>query len=217
MIPVKPQLEPTIFNQKVRIPGNNYLRKIAQAQNTSTPKLKSKEWTHHDYWGCVRVDMYDLYKGICAYSAHWIPRSSNPNVDHFIAKSADPWLAYEWTNYRLACPLVNIHKKDYPDVLDPFSIQEKWFFLEFPSLIVKPNPDLPREVHEKVQCTICRLKLNEDEAFIDDRNAWLERYCLTGNFNQLKRDAPFIAYELERQNLVTEIKNRMHYSSYKDD
>jgi len=66
--------------------------------------------------------------------------------------------------------------------------------------------------------TIDRLKLNEDDTFVNDRNAWLKRYCLGGtNFLQLKQDAPFIAYELERQNLIKEIKSIMCYSLDEDE
>ncbi len=217
VIPVKMQPEPAMFDQKVRIPGNAYLKKLAQTQGVAKPKVTYKEWARHDNWRHIRVHIHDLYRGICAYTAHWIPRSSSPNVDHFVPKSIDPWLAYEWSNYRLACPLVNTHKLDYQDILDPFTIQENWFLLEFPTLLIKPNPTLDVDLYEKVSNTIKRLKLNEDEAFVNDRNAWLKRYCLGGNFNQLKKDAPFIAHELERQHLVSKIRVMMCYPSDEDE
>ncbi len=166
MIPVKPQPEPSIFDQKVRIPGNKFLKKLAQLQRTSIPRPTAKQWAYHDEWTRVRPHMRNAYKGRCAYIAHWIPDSSNPNVDHFIPKSVEPWRAYEWSNYRLACPLVNAHKKDYQDILDPFTIQNDWFFLKFPSLMLEPNPNLPKQIQEQIQTTIDRLKLNEDEAFV---------------------------------------------------
>lgn len=155
--------------------------------------------------------MYDAHNGICSYIAHWIPRSSNPNVDHFIPKSVRPDLAYEWSNYRLTCPLVNTYKKNYQDVLDPFTLPKDWFFLDFPSLLIRPNPEVPYQDQQKIRATIKRLRLNED-VFVNDRSHWLKPYC-QGNedFSVLKRDAPFIAYELERQKLVEDIKAIMVY------
>lgn len=212
MIPVKQEPEPDIFDQLVRIPGKKFLKKLSNAKPTY------KQWKNQDYWKHIRFHLHDVYSGICAYSAHWIPRSSNPNVDHFIPKSVKPELAYEWSNYRLACPLVNTLKKDYQDVLDPFIIENNWFFLDFPSLMMKVNPELPEKIREKVKCTIDRLKLNENEAFVNDRSSWLKRFCLgEASFAQLKRDAPFIAYELERQNLVESIKAIMAYVSEEED
>jgi hypothetical protein len=218
VIPIEQKPEPDFFDKKVRIPGNAFLQKLAVSQNTSMPKLTSDQWKRHDEWKHIRAYMHNVYQGVCVYCAHWIPRSANPNIDHFIPKSDNPWLAYEWNNYRLASPLANTHKKDYQDVLDPFKIEKNWFFLDFPSLMLKSNPELPIQVQEQIEATIKRLKLNEDEAFIDDRDAWLKRYCLERiKFHELKRVAPFTAYELERQNLVEDIKTIMRYIPDDDD
>jgi len=155
--------------------------------------------------------LYEAYNGVCSYIAHWIPRSSNPNVDHFIPKSVRPDLAYEWNNYRLACPLVNTYKLNYQDVLDPFMLSKDWFFLDFPSLLTRPNPELPYQDQQKIWATIKRLRLNE-EVFVSDRSDWLKDYCQgKKDLSVLKHEAPFIAYELERQKLVEDIKIIMVY------
>ena len=45
-----------------------------------------------------------------------------------------------------------------------------------------------------------------------ERNAWLKPYCQSKElFSVLKKSAPFIAYELERQKLVEDIKTIMIY------
>lgn len=207
MIPVAPQPEPPLFDQKVRVPGYKFLKKFANLT------LTSKQWFGHEYWKNIRYELHIAYNGICAYSANWIPRGeSSPTIDHFIPKSVRPDLAYEWSNYRLACPLVNTRKRDYQDVIDPFMLSYNWFFLDFPSLLIKPNPELSDQDKQRVWSTIKRLKLNEDETFIHSRNHWLEAYCREYTpFSYLKKHAPFIAYELERQGLVEGIKAIMDY------
>jgi hypothetical protein len=207
MIPIKPQPEPDVFNQKVRIPGTGFLKKV------SGSKLTNKQWQHHDYWKEIRSDLYEAYNHMCAYNAHWIATGSSvPNVDHFIPKYVKPELAYEWSNYRLASDLANKLKGVWQDVLDPFCIGENWFFLDFPSLMVHPNPELLPEIQEQIWATINRLRLNEEQNIVEERSNWLRMYCKGGtNFSFWKNYAPFIAYELERQNLVEEIKNIMIY------
>jgi len=206
MIPVKPQPEPDDFDRLVRIPGKNFLKGLFGAKPTD------KQWRENDDWKEVRSELIESYHRICAYYAHWIPSASCiANIDHFIPKSVEPKLAYEWSNFRLACPLANTRKKNYQDVLDPFTIGEDWFVLEFPSLYLKPNPQLPTNIQQQICATIKRLKLNDYPTLVDERTRWLKMYCEGASFDFLKINAPFIAHELKRQNLVEEIKNMMDF------
>ena len=212
MIPVKPEPEPSDFDRLVRTPGNDFLATFTSSMPTS------KQLEKKNYWKSIRHKLYESYKGVCAYSALHIPRYCYPNIDHFIPKSVKPELAYEWGNYRLSCPFVNMLKKNFQDVLDPFEIEKDWFFLDFPSLIVKANPQLSDEIKAQVHSTIKRLHLNDEDPFVKGRNAWLKPYC-TGlyDFSYLKDVAPFIAYELKRQGLTENIKVIMVYSSEYDE
>jgi uncharacterized protein (TIGR02646 family) len=211
VIPIKFQPEPNTFDQLVRKKGKLFLR------NCSNSRPTTDQWENKDYWKYIRKDLYEAYDGICAYSAHWIPFTDNPNIDHYIPKSVKPDLAYEWSNYRLACSFANTLKKDYPDVLDPFQICNNMFFLDFPSLLVTANPTLPEKEKKSVEGTIDRLKLNDDR-YINVRSRWLELYCKEGlTIAGLKKNAPFIAYELERQNLIDEIKSIMIYGLESED
>lgn len=208
MIPVTPQPEPEDFHKLVRIPGKKFLKKCSGSQITS------KEWRGHSYWRDVSLPLYYAYNCVCAYTAQWIPISSVPNVDHFIPKSVKPELAYEWSNYRLAFSRANTLKREFQDVLDPFTISEGWFLIDFPSLLIKPNTDLPVDDQRKVRATIERLQLNEFQPIVDERNEWLKQYCLNKmSFSALEKYSPFIAYELKRQNLVEEIKDIMSYET----
>ncbi|MBO1066389.1 MULTISPECIES: hypothetical protein [Nostocales] len=198
MIPIKPQPEPDDFDEKVRKPGLAFLSKFPNPTN------KDYENKNATYWRESLNDLYKSYNKICAYSAQWISRpEGNPTVDHFLPKSAKPELAYEWHNFRLACLTLNHKKGTKLDVIDPFELPVNSFILDFPSLIIKPNPELLYPLKERVISTINRLELNDYDKCIDGRLEWLKTYYEdNSSFDSLKRKAPFIAYELERQGLV---------------
>lgn len=201
MIPVKEQPEPDAFSQKVRKPGAAFLQKTVHP---------IKDWKNKEYWRYALRDLYQAYAGICAYSSHWIQYDAGAvTVDHFIPKSVAPRLAYDWRNYRLASRMMNIRKGNYRDVLDPFKLKPNWFILEFPSLLIKPNPSLSLSQKEKVIATIRRLKLNHNETCVQARQHWLQSFCKGCPFEFLKQHAPFIALELQRQNLVETIASIM--------
>jgi hypothetical protein len=204
VIPIQQQPEPTDFESKVRSKGLIFLKKTPRPQT----------WDNREYWRESLKDIYNAYHKTCAYSAQWIPWiEGSPTVDHFIPKSVKPELAYEWTNFRLSCLKMNSRKRDFQDVLDPFQIQNGWFVLDFPSLLIKAYPELEESIKSKVKSTIKRLKLNDDDDCVKHRQDWLLRYCEKQfPFEFLKETAPFIAYELERQNLVDSIASIMSVS-----
>ena len=197
MIPIRQQPEPTDFESKVRSKGVAFLQTVP----------RPKTWDNREYWRESLKDLYGAYNQICAYSAQWIPWiEGSPTVDHFIPKSVKPELAYEWSNFRLSCLKMNARKRDFQDVLDPFQIEIDWFILDFPSLLIKVSPVLEEPVKSQVRNTIKRLKLNDDDDCVKHRQDWLIQYCKGKiTFEFLKETAPFIAYELERQNLVESI------------
>jgi len=198
LIPIRAQPEPVNFSKKVREPGKAFLKKI--------PHPTTREWKNREYWQRVLPDLYEAYGGFCAYCAEWISRTTcDCQVDHFIPKSIQPELAYEWNNYRLASCRFNRKKGIYQDVLDPFNLEPDWFILEFPSLAVKPNPALSAFQAKQVIATRDHLGLN-DEICMVSRLRWIRDFCRRSiTFEYLKQNAPFIAYELERQNLVEKI------------
>ena len=70
------------------------------------------------------------YKADLPYIACYIePVTGMPTVDHMIPKSQRWDKVYEWSNYRLACSLMNSRKNDVPHVLDPFEVETGWFEL----------------------------------------------------------------------------------------
>lgn len=194
-MPIKLQPEPAHFYEMVKKPGEKFLKK--------KPIPTANDWNNHDYWKRIQRDLYHAYSGICAYSCHWIPYDTGSNtVEHFRPKSIYPQEAYYWENYRLVCSRLNGRKGDYEDVLDPFTLQEGWFILDFPSLFVRPGKHLSAADTQSVKRTIERLGLNDEDTCVQMREKFIRDYVTSRvTFSYLERDAPFLASELRRQRL----------------
>lgn len=202
MIFVKMQPEPADFSESVREPGIAFLKKNHRPTN--------KQWKPHAYWQRSLWDMRQAYNCICAYAAHWISSDTGGHsIDHFIPKSVHPDLAYEWSNFRYASLKFN-NRKGTHTILDPFRLEQGWFVIDFPSLLLMPDHRLRPHQKEAVQHTIDVLKLNSDDKCVEARQNWIEDFCKDEiTFVHLQRKAPFIAYELQRQNLVRELPGIM--------
>lgn len=188
LIPLTQAAEPADFQHKVRRPGAAYLRR--------TPRPKGVEWNGKDYWRKALGDLFVAYKGICAYCASWTRRGDS-SVDHFEPKSVQPGLAYEWKNFRLSRRRLNGLKGSYRDVLDPFSLADGWFKLDFRTFLLVPNPQLSATDRSRVTKTIERLQLNDDDYYVNERLGAVREYCLgKAAMTQLATSYPFIAAEM---------------------
>ena len=207
MIRVKSKEAPPDFDRVVRSPGQKFL--------TTHRRPTAKQFRSHNYWVKILKQLHENYNGICAYSCHFIPYDTGSDtVEHFKPKSLHPSEAYSWNNYRLVCATLNGRKGNREDVLDPFVIDDSWFSLEFPSLLVKPTRDLNKNLKKMVFTTCMRLGLNDENTCLKSRERYIKDYCQGHiDFFYLSRDAPFIARELRKQNLVDRIRDIMDYSS----
>lgn len=185
MIHVEPQPEPPSFDELVRQPG---LRALAAAKEELPP-----------HWRACLDDLHERYRGICAYLCVLIPRATGArSVDHVTPKSRRRDLAYEWSNYRLVCSLMNARKRDFEDVLDPFEIPDGWFVLELSFLQVMPSSSLDPATRARVQATIDRLRLNDQEC-IAARALYYDRYAEGELPAELLQEwSPFVAREALR-------------------
>lgn len=205
MMHVDGQPEPPAFDNKVRKKGDRFLKR--------TPAPKGDQWKNHDYWTGVKSELHEVHDGVCNFSCHWIPYDTGSiTVEHFRPKSKYPREAYEWSNLRLMCGTLNGRKSDFEDVLDPFTIVNGTFVLDFPSLLVKPSKSLDPATLELARSTICRLMLNDDGTCLKARERYVKRYCRGEiDFPFMVSEAPFIALELRRQRLIRKIKTIMVY------
>jgi hypothetical protein len=205
MIRVQPQPEPPEFDTLVRQPGLVFLQ--------GNPQPTNSQWKSRSYWRGIIPKLRVCYQEICAYCCHWIPPDTGSStVEHFLSKHKYPKQAYEWSNYRLVSGTLNGRKGTQDDILDPFHIQNGWFVIDFPSLLVKPAQGLAASIAQSVQRTIDVLALNDEGTCVQGRQAYIRDYCLNYiDFTCLRTKAPFIALELQRQNLVQSIKSIMCY------
>lgn len=189
MIHVDLQPEPETFDARVRQPG---LRALAEGVEELPP-----------CWRDCLDDLRECYRGICAYLCVIIPRGTGArSVDHVAPKSRRRELAYEWSNYRFVCSLMNARKRDFEDVLDPMEIPDGWFVLELSFLQVLPSQGLDPATYERVQATIDRLRLNDDEC-IAAREQYYDAYLAGGiKLEWLEAWSPFVAREVVRQDRV---------------
>lgn len=199
MIHVAAQPEPAAFDKEVRQKGIAWLHK----KNIPLDKPLPPKTAIEPYWRHCLDDIHTSYDGCCAYLAVFFERvTGGGSVDHFIAKSQRADLAYEWSNYRLACSRINSRKRDYDDVLDPFEVETGWFQLESVSGRIFPNPQLPDDQQHAVQATIDRLGL-DDAGNREMRARHYQEYregYYTAEF--LKKRSPFVWIEANRQGLL---------------
>ncbi|WNG62151.1 hypothetical protein F0U59_51215 [Archangium gephyra] len=225
MIHVEKQPEPSPpgfdFDQEVRQPGLSALAELIGQPPTLRrrgPRIQPRAQRledlgpavlrQYDYWTRALDALHDAYQGICAYSCFYIAPICGPTVDHFAAMvSADPRQAYEWDNYRLASSLMNARKRDFPDVLDPFEVEDGWFELNLGTFEVRPAQGLDEPLSERVQNTIDRLGLNSRECR-NMRIRFFNSYWLPKEPSKpvplwhLREHAPFLEREMRRQGRI---------------
>lgn len=199
MIPVQAQPEPAAFDADVRKKGLAYLQKHGFLLDQPLPPNANIE----PYWRACLTDLHQAYGGVCAYVGVFFERvMGGGSVDHFIAKSANAGLAYEWSNYRLACSTMNSRKRDYNDVLDPFLLAPDLFRLQLSTGHIYANPTLDAAPMRIVEETIGRLGLDDPQCR-EMRARWYQDYLehqLPADY--LKKKAPFIWVEASRQGLL---------------
>lgn len=203
--------EPAGFDEKVRQPGLRALDEMVgnPVARTKGKKFKTVAARKQDikgsdfptYWTEVLPDLLEAYGRLCAYTSLYIHKVTGaPSVDHWVAKTKDWQCAYEWTNYRLICSLMN-SRKGVKNLLDPAAVQDEWFELEFVAFQVVPRPGLDGPLVAIVQFTIDELGLNENLC-IEARTEYVEEHWdvqTPRSWNTLLKQCPFVAREMVRQ------------------
>ena len=201
MIRVAPAQEPGSFDARVRQPGREVLGRLP-AEDIRPSDLRP-------FWRNAIPDLMERYNQICAYSCLRIhPVTGGGTVDHFVPVSAALRLAYEWSNFRLACARMNSRKGKAVDILDPFHVEDGWFALELVAFQVVPGSDLSDTTTGRVVHTIERLGLNV-QSLCDARAEYASEYWRARiDWDHLLRSAPFVARELERQGRLARSSQR---------
>ena len=219
MIAVRAAPEPASFKEKVQRPGLAALAElVGEATGRTRPGPKRRaayarrediKWDRHrklSYWTEALDDLRDAYNNRCAYLAMEIPHAVGwATVDHFVPKSHDWRLAYEWSNYRLCAGRVNGARGEQRLPLDPFALAPGLFALELTDYQVVHGPSVGAANQGAVDDTIHILKLNARDC-CKLREAYVTEYRRGPQegiaIEALERRAPFIAQELRRQGLL---------------
>lgn len=195
MIPMQMKAEPASFDASVRQPGKEFLKK--------TPRPTSKEFNRNAYWKNSSNELHAAYSGVCAYSCFYIMPPGG-TTDHFLPKSTHPEDAYEWSNYRFCSHQMNLNKSDSVEIIDPFIVQPGWFVLDTPSCLIFAGSGLTNILTTQIETTIRILRLNDDDRYVQERcNLMMDFASGDVTLAHLSRRYPFLAAEIQRQNLQT--------------
>lgn len=201
MIPVTQQPEPRTFDAEVRQKGRVFLKEKGIALDVAPPHgFKFKP-----YWqGEPNKILWDTYDGVCAYLAIYIELSSGAiSTDHFVPKSKHTGLAYEWSNYRLACLALNRKKGDKEGILDPFKLDPETFILNLSNGHIRPNPALGSDKYDLAMETIRQLEL-DSEYHNRMRARHFSEYLSYKHEEYFQKNSPFVWYEAKRQGVLLE-------------
>lgn len=217
MIRVALASEPASFDAKVRRRGLDAIAELVGEAPTRVRRgpRRRRTFASRDripadafptLWRHALPDLRDAYGGLCAYLALYIEHGTGAlSVDHFVPKSKDWRLVYEWSNYRLCSSLINGHRSDREIVHDPFALEPGLFALEFVAYQVIPGPAARAPDTAVVTRTIEDLGLNQRDC-CKAREEYVAAYRdgPPGGIalSRLERRAPFIARELRRQGLL---------------
>ena len=196
MIPISLKPEPPNFDAIVRKPGLAFLKNHPQPNN--------RQFSKKNYWRNISSELHNAYQRVCAYTCSFI--ADGGTVDHFLPKTTNPELAYEWSNYRLSSPRANNYKANEINLIDPINMDLGLFTIDFPSCLIKVNDNFSTEVKEKAKNTISVLRLNDDDHFVQTRcNIMLEYANNEVTLDFLRRRYPFLASEIIRQGIQDKV------------
>lgn len=198
MIRITARPEYAGFNRHVRAPGEAFLE--------TNPTPNSYEFSRNCFWTRAKPELQEAYGHICAYTCIYLVEQGT--IDHFLPKSIYHHLAYEWSNFRLARKRANECKGAALDIMDPFEIQNGWFVLQLPSCQILAHPGLSHIHKDRVNTTIRRLRLNDEDVFVQERCDIILAYGLGDlSLDFLRRRYPFLALEIERQGIEDRVMN----------
>ena len=185
-----PIAEPPLFAVECRQAGIDWL-----ATQEELPKRP------RDFWSAFRDELREGFGRRCGYYAMNLP---DGQVDHFISwdtcKANAPHRAYEWDNFRFIAGSLNSKKGTLDDLLlDPFEVEDTWFEVELPTLLLRATDQLPPALADKARLTLDRLELEQGRKALTLRWEWYEMHRtqelpLPG----LTRLAPLVAKAVEK-------------------
>ena len=187
MIRVPPVPEPSGF-AAAQAKGEAWLRKNPAPTEKRAP----------DHWSKFRPVLEEGFGQRCGYTAMYL---SEGTVDHYHCQNEHRDLTYTWSNYRFCSNSINSRKK-CKDMLDPYTIGDDWFEIQYPSLQLLLTEAIPKKERERALRTIIELRLRDSDRILKRRRMWFEEYK-SGKLSLegLEGFAPLIAAMVKREGL----------------
>lgn len=119
---------------------------------------KKGDWATKRAKSILKRALLRLAYGKCAFCEGALGAQAGLQIEHYVAKTVDPSLTFEWSNLLPACPLCNGAKgnQDHnnlllkPDVEDP----EPYFWINPDSGELEPHPNLDEARKQRALATI---------------------------------------------------------------
>ena len=116
------------------------------------------DWATRGSKKLISLALRELAHGKCVYCESALEVTVDLEVDHYVPKTVDPQLAFEWTNLLPSCRLCNRPKRDHnhanellkPDDEDP----EPFFWVHPDTGRLEPHPNLDASGRHRAEETI---------------------------------------------------------------
>lgn len=139
---------------------------------------KKGDWATTAAKGILRPALFPLAHGKCAFCESALGVTACLQIEHYVARTVDPSLTFEWTNLLPACPLCNGAKGNRhhnnlllkPDDEDP----EPYFWINPDNGELEPHPNLD-EAHKLRALTTIQLCNLQRGALCERRHDTWER------------------------------------------
>jgi hypothetical protein len=186
MINVPRAEEPPEFDARCRQPGTAWLNAHQPQPNGKQPRPTGNDC----YWNLFRADVESEFCSRCGYYAMYI---HDGEIDHFVPWNQNHQFGFEWTNLRFIDARLNKRKGAAP-LLDPFNVQDGWFEVKIPSLVLFITSALTDPtIRRLAENTVERLDLKRGRKALQMRAVAYEDYRRNDDITMLERKAPLVA------------------------
>jgi len=135
------------------------------------------EWATESAKKVLRPALERVARGKCAYCESLLGVTAHLEIEHYVAKTLNPDLAFEWTNLLPACGKCNGAKGEAdhhnallkPDAEDP----EPYFWINAGTGELKPHPLLDEAGRQRVLQTIALCNLHRGPLCTKRLDMWL--------------------------------------------
>ncbi len=137
---------------------------------------KKGDWATKTAKKALRPALERLAHGKCAFCESLLGVTTHLEIEHYVAKTVDNRLTFEWSNLFPACAKCNVAKTDIdhkgallkPDAEDP----EPYFWINAGTGELEPHPRLDEGGKQRALCTIKLCNLQRGPLCVKRLDTW---------------------------------------------